>query len=299
MSIPHLTELAHKYQGKATFTGVSVWENNHPASDNAAYMERIKDFVKEMGDKMDYHVAADDVSKPVMAESWMKAADQNGIPTAFVIDRQGKIAWIGHPMDGLDEAVGKVIDGTFDEKAEAAKVAKAAEEQEKRQAEFAPLTKAMKAKDYATALTEIDKISANHPEMAGNLAFTKYNILLKTNETAAYALANKLAEGTFKDNAQALNAIAWPIVDDNSKLKTPDYATAIAIAKRAADLSKNADPMILDTYAYALYKGGKVADAITIETNAISLSKKPGSEVPADTVTELEGRLDTMKKKQS
>jgi thiol-disulfide isomerase/thioredoxin len=94
--IPHLTELAKKYQGKVTFTGVSISERA-PASE---YIAKVGKFVQEMGPKMDYNVAVDD--KPAdgsMATNWMDAAGQYGIPTAFVIGKDQKIAWIGHPMD--------------------------------------------------------------------------------------------------------------------------------------------------------------------------------------------------------
>jgi len=57
--------------------------------------------VKKMGNQMTYRVALDDGSK--MADTWMDAAGQNGIPTAFVVDKHGIIVWIGHPMN-LDEA---------------------------------------------------------------------------------------------------------------------------------------------------------------------------------------------------
>ena len=59
-----------------------------------------------MGDKMDYRVAMDKVpdgdvrgQNGAMAKNWMIAAGQNGIPTAFIVDRDSKIAWIGHPME--------------------------------------------------------------------------------------------------------------------------------------------------------------------------------------------------------
>src|SRR5581483_11860735 len=50
-TIPHLTELqkAHK---DVTFIGVSVYERE---------ADKVKPFIKEMGDKMDYRVAVDDV----------------------------------------------------------------------------------------------------------------------------------------------------------------------------------------------------------------------------------------------
>ncbi len=109
ISIPHLTELQKKYRGKGvTIIGVSVDQNHN----------LVAPFVKEMGDKMDYTVAVDDVpkgdkaTKGKMAEGWMEAADTLDVPTAFIV-RAGKVAWIGHPMaiDGaLEKSSGKDFD---------------------------------------------------------------------------------------------------------------------------------------------------------------------------------------------
>jgi hypothetical protein len=80
-----------------------------------------------MGEKMTYRVAMDDKSdggKGKMAETWMQAADQKGIPSAFVVDKKGSIAWIGHPARLNEELLGQIIDGTFDPAAYAEKMKK-------------------------------------------------------------------------------------------------------------------------------------------------------------------------------
>ena len=52
-SIPHLTELAHRFKDKGVqFIGVDVWEQD---------TSKVKPFLAEMGDKMDYRVAIDSV----------------------------------------------------------------------------------------------------------------------------------------------------------------------------------------------------------------------------------------------
>lgn len=90
-SIPHLTELAKKYDGKVTFIGVNIWEKG-PDPDRT-----VDAFVREMGENMAYAVARD-TRDGVMARTWMKAANRTGIPTAFIINQQGNIAWIGNPL---------------------------------------------------------------------------------------------------------------------------------------------------------------------------------------------------------
>ena len=115
MSIPHLTELAHKYKDKGVrFVGVNVWERD---------TSLVEPFLKEMGDKMDYSVALDSVpasgnpNDGAMARTWMAAAEEHGIPAAFII-RDGVIAWIGHPMS-MDQPLAKITAGDWDPKAKA------------------------------------------------------------------------------------------------------------------------------------------------------------------------------------
>jgi thiol-disulfide isomerase/thioredoxin len=92
-SIPQLTELAHRFKDKGVrFVGVNVREPD---------TKLVRPFVEKMGEKMNYRIALADVpakGEPgdgAMVKSWMRAAEQYPIPSAFVI-HDGKIAWIGH-----------------------------------------------------------------------------------------------------------------------------------------------------------------------------------------------------------
>jgi thiol-disulfide isomerase/thioredoxin len=112
-SIPHLTELQKHFADRGVvFVGVS--------DETSA---KVKPFVDEMGEKMDYTVAIDRDRKT--SEGYMTAYGQNGIPHAFVVDREGRIAWHGHPMDGLDKVLAKlatapVVENPADKKRAAA-----------------------------------------------------------------------------------------------------------------------------------------------------------------------------------
>ena len=102
-SIPHLTKLAQQYEGKVTFIGVSIYERGS----GPEVEDMVDAFVRDMGDQMGYLVARD--ASDTMAESWMKAAGQNGIPCAFLVDGDGKIAWIGHPMGSMESEIDRVL----------------------------------------------------------------------------------------------------------------------------------------------------------------------------------------------
>lgn len=152
-SIPHLTKLAKEHGDKVHMIGVSVWENGDDIPG------QVKKFVKDMGEKMDYTVALD-TTDGVMASTWMRAAGQNGIPAAFIVNREGKIAWIGHPME-MDEPLQQIVDGSFDLQASIAKFEaemKADEERRAKMNRIRELGEMYKKGEKAQAIAELDKM---------------------------------------------------------------------------------------------------------------------------------------------
>lgn len=292
VSIPHLSELSKKFDGKVTFVGVSVWERGEDTD------SKVQKFVDGMGEKMDYNVAVDTGDK-FMADNWMKAADQNGIPAAFIVDKDGVIAWIGHPMDDeFEKVLGHVSEGTWTADMAKKMAAEKAEKEaamEKIQGFWTDANKLARKKDYPAAIAKLDEAIAAAPaDMRTGLYQTKFNWQLKSDETAAYATAKTLAATDFKDNAQGLNAIAWTILD-TADLKTPDLALALSLAERANTISKD-DPMLMDTLGLAQFKNKQVDAAIATQEKAVKLTKEAGDKYPEEMLTELQGRLDEFKK---
>jgi thiol-disulfide isomerase/thioredoxin len=277
VSIPHLTELAKKYAGKVTFTGVSVWEKNAPLGTYKNYGDKVDAFAKEWGDKMAYNVAWDG-DNGSMAENWMKAAGQNGIPTAFVIDQTGTVAWIGHPMANLDEVLGQVLDGTYDMKAELARQDKARADEAARAEKMKPLSDALRAKNFPQAVAEMDKLFASDPEAEMMYGMTKLNALFQYNAASANKYAMELANGVYKDNANALNSMAWMMVDDAAPVKGADVKTAIKIAEMSISKTGANEQMALayalDTLAFCYFKDGQVDKAIATQEKALKTANQ-------------------------
>ena len=253
-AIPHVTELQHKYKDDGLIViGQNVWENQP---------DNVKPFVDKMGDKMDYRVVMDSPSGQdgAMANTWMRAAGQNGIPCSFIINQEGKIAWIGHPMS-MDEPLAKVIAGDYDIEAEAKKLA---EFQKMEQAFMA----AMQAGNTDKALAELDKIAEARPEMKAALMMTKFGVLSQDGKwDEAYEVADKAIDET--DDAQMLNRLAWGIVDPNSPFAEKNLDVAMKASKKACDLTDNEDGMILDTLARVHYLQGDAAEAANVQAKAI------------------------------
>ncbi|HOJ33751.1 MAG TPA: TlpA disulfide reductase family protein [Candidatus Hydrogenedentes bacterium] len=86
-SIPHLTQLQAKYKDRGiVIVGISSEDKG-----------TVKEFVEKAGDKMVYHVAVDDNGKT--EEAYMEASGAQGIPHAYIIGKDGKIVWEGHPLE--------------------------------------------------------------------------------------------------------------------------------------------------------------------------------------------------------
>jgi thiol-disulfide isomerase/thioredoxin len=99
--MPHLAELQKQYQDKdVTIIGCTAAAFNDTEAMAAA-------FVKKRGPALRYRFAfADDRT----FAAWMTAAAQQAIPCTFVVDRTGRIAYIGNPLY-LGVVLDKVVAG--------------------------------------------------------------------------------------------------------------------------------------------------------------------------------------------
>lgn len=290
-SIPHLTELQHKYKDqKVSILGIASSERSRQK--DADLRTPLVKFVEGQGDKMDYAVAYD--SDRSMATSWMQAANQGGIPTAFVVDGTGTIAWIGHPME-MDEPLAAIVAGKWDLKAEAAKAKAAAEFEAKLEPIMNRLGSAYQGKKWDEALKAVDEAIALGEKAEQRLAGAKVDVMFKLGQfDGAYAYAEKAAAGALKNDAQALNMLAWMMVDpDNAETVTvKNYPVAKKLATRAVELSKGKpeEPMFLDTLAAVYAAMGDFAKAVELQTKAVELmAGKEG-------VEEYESKLESYKK---
>jgi len=288
VSIPHLTEMAKKYTD-TTFLGVSVWESGRvvKSTDHA----KIDSFVKTMGDKMAYNVAAD-TEEGDMAKNWMDAYHRNGIPSAFIVDKTGKVVYVDHPMaPKFEESLKEVIAGTFD-------VAKAKADMEAEAAKRAAYEKSMKelntamaaakpdvlakakASDFDGAEKALKAVFEAHPikDEEGNAMDIQVepqllNMLKGSDEAAYYGYVGKIVDGK-KAEPMMLNSIAWDIAT-NKRFKKPDYALAIKAATQACEKTEWTEDAIIDTLAEAYFRSGNKAKAIDMEEKAIAVAKDP------------------------
>jgi len=237
-AFPHVTEVQEKYKDDLTVIGVNIWDRkkNRETGEYTETMpdliQRVDEFVAGQGDKMGYTVAIEESDK--MAENWMRAAGRNGIPSAFIVDGAGKIAWAGHPMT-IDEPLAKVIKGEWDL-------------EEGRKAQVA--------------------------ELEGRYFYPRTMELLSDDATAeqGYELVYAMLQSPMADEPMMLNAIAWNILT-NDKVAARDYDAAIAAASAAAEKTDWKDPSVIDTLARAYFDKGNRDKAIELQGKAVEIAK--------------------------
>jgi thiol-disulfide isomerase/thioredoxin len=289
-TIPHLTELQKKHPD-VTFIGVSCFENDQKA---------VKPFVEKMGDKMVYRVAMDAVPENgdrgdgAMAKNWMKAAGQNGIPTAFIINKENKIAWIGHPSQ-MDEPLEKISTGSWDIQVAIDEHKKAMENRAKMTKVQSKLVAAMRGDDPKKLLTVIDEVLTEVPGMEASLGPAKFGAMVKLGEVdKALELGKHLTDKVFGKNAQAYNGLAWAVVDPANKQKQDPKVLKFALetAQRADELADSKDGAIADTLAKAYSDNGQKAKALETQERALKLVKG----TPLENDKEMTARLEEYRK---
>ena len=99
--VPPLNELQKKYPDVVL---LSIYDEDEKV---------VRKFLAGAGKDIAFRVAAD--PSGAMWRNWSDAActDWNGIPQAFVVGKDGKIAWIGSPWVMADP-LAQIVAGTFD-----------------------------------------------------------------------------------------------------------------------------------------------------------------------------------------
>ncbi|MBX3110901.1 MAG: redoxin family protein [Fimbriimonadaceae bacterium] len=255
-SIPHLTEIAHKHKD-VTFLGVSIWEDD----------SKVQEFVDKMGDKMDYNVAYGG-NKEGMAETWMAAAGQNGIPTAFVV-KDGVVRWIGHPMS-LEKPLDEILAGTFDDAKFAAEFNKAAEESRKEMAARRAVAEADKlhaAGKVAEAKAALDKAEKENGS-SDEIDFTRTKWLATDDPKAFKEAVDKMVADKDEEKRTRVFILALNLSEDKKCEKAAREAMT-------AGLKANKDDFIAHYYGSMFYfqlKDGKAG--LPVVNRALELIEK-------------------------
>ncbi|HEY8387173.1 MAG TPA: TlpA disulfide reductase family protein [Parasegetibacter sp.] len=297
-AMPHLSELAKKYEGKVEFIGVDIWEKGLGDKPYESVYPVIKEFVDGMGNKMAYNVAMDN-NDLHMSEKWMKAAGQQGIPSTFLI-KDGVIIWVGHPQR-LDPVLEQVFAGTYNMEEYAKTFKEKTKESLARSMPLINLNKqveqAVAAKDFKKAIALIDEgTSTIDPMFKISLAMLKFNTLLAFDVPEAL----KYARDARKEFPSISSVVAMGITEKDG-LPVDAYKLANEFLLEMLSGRNAENPMIHQLVAQSYFKLNDKKNAVTSQEKAVQLAEtalKEGTmegRVNAGTVREYKETLEKYK----
>jgi thiol-disulfide isomerase/thioredoxin len=280
-SMPHLSEVAARFKDQVDVTGISIFENG---TDPLPEVER---FVAHAGNSMAYNVGFGGGKDCAMGKTWFEAAGADGIPLAFVVDRQGRIAWIGHPTHGLEDAVALAVQDKLDPAA----AAKVDRDFEARVGAIKDLPRRIEREaragnleafgDLVHQLTSVDAFNADESVP------TAYATLAQAHPDLAAAYAPRILKD-YGNAPEVLTAVAKEICGETGRVrKDRDVPFAVKLLAQA-DTCQEGDMEFRALYARALFmnkdfekavdqqrKAMVLLDAFRAETEAMGRSKTP------------------------
>lgn len=244
------------------FVSTAIWQREET---QALKEEKVGAFVAEKGDAMQYTVAIDDDGW--MAKHWMEPAGRNGIPSAFLVGKEGLVEWVGHPAS-LDQVLPQYLSGEWDRAA-----AKAKYDEEMRFAKtgrklMMEFMMAQRSGDRDAAGAALDKLKGEFPNNT-DVKMMSFEFLLRDKATAGegYTIGRSLMEAEW-DNPSMLNALSWYVADEDSVARR-DLDFALKAATRADELTDHKDASILDTLARVYWEKGDKDRAVNLQLKAV------------------------------
>jgi len=261
-SLPLLAELQKRHAGQRVSVVAVVLTDRPEIVPALGYVQRNKA-------ALPFLVATDVLDK---TKSTWDAVVGTRMPLAVIVDRSGRIAWAGHPLNGLDQALAAVV---ADDKAALEKVLTTRRDVSDR---MNPLVRDLQKYVGTDGMEKrccelVDGLLAIDSRLAAPWLRVKYDGLRKLGQAdEAAAWGRRLASELLHDDAVLLNDLAWSIVDPQARVAQPDIELAALAAERSNELTGGQDSAILDTLARVRWLQGQHDQAVTLQGKAIELA---------------------------
>ena len=280
-SMPHLSKLQAKFADKGVrIVGVNIWEDDKL---DDATLSKVRDFVTQQGDIMGYTVAYDGPDKH-MDKAWMQAAGRRGIPSAFLVDGTGKIAWMGHPIM-LDIVLHEVVDGTWDYAQGPAKITAARKQFE---AAIKAYEQGLEAGDAAW-----NEAMKSQPLLEPMFKTGRYEALISHGHIPrAVEMARTMVdEGTRDKDQETMLAFLAPFLESGSVPEGFDRELIVKGVDAGAAIGDQSQPGPSMVRAQGAWLLGDAAKAREHAAKALELAKPEQREAYQRWITELENKF--------
>lgn len=270
----HLTELQRRYADR----GLVVVGLTGP-DDYGSTLKAAEDVLAQQGERVGYAIAWDGERKSYL--EWMAIEQDQGWPWSFIVGRDGRVAFSGHP-ERLDQALDQVLAGTWD--------LSAATRRYDRRVEAIALKPRLRAAWHGKQWSEARAAFGQMVGLDGQVAFPYVPVLYRAmladappsgpSKDEAAGFGRRVVDEWGKDDPDALlglaGAILEPAHDDAPATPpqpaAPDLALALAAARRAVTLSAEKDSRALVTLARALALSGDREAAIATQERALAVA---------------------------
>ncbi len=267
-AIPRLSALQRAHPDDLTVLAISSRDLQGES------LERVTAAVSEQGEAIAYRVAFDDRRRT--ARAWLDTFDVRSVPTAFLVDRSGVIAWIGNPLwpsGEMEEAAALVLADRFGPGAREALRARYVARLDRvarLEREFEEMDRAAQP---ARALRLVETLLEANPDAAPEYAVRKFDLLLSTPGGAdkAFEFGRAAVGGVLRDDADRLRTVAWTVLEQEG-LERRDLDLALRAALRAVEVSRSKDADAMDTLALARARRGEFAEAVEAQRRAVELT---------------------------
>jgi hypothetical protein len=255
--MPHLSELQHEYSDKVTFIGVT--RENAETVDG--FLAKEQSAGKTWREVVQYRLALDD--SDVTNTAYMRAAGQSGIPTAFIVGKDGRIEWIGHPMT-MDEPLAKIVAGEWDREAAIAEFKKG----QVFKLAVREISTLARAKEWDAALEQITALEAELPDDARIVQLRMAVFRMAGRVEELHAIEGEYLKQIW-DSSNDLNDYAW---GQCLQPKDRNLALALKAAQRGVELTEEKDAPLLDTLARVHFELGDVKSALAWQKKAVAIN---------------------------
>lgn len=170
-------------------------------------------------------------------KDYFQAANRTQLPTSFIVGKDGKIEWIGHPIE-MEEPLKKIIDDKWDRDA-FAKTYKAEMDKQKLVARIAGEIPRGQGEAAILKYIEGQLAKEEFKPIEYELSMTRMQLLIKLEDEKAASALRAFADKFTKDEetATALNNMIWEYYElyeagqdvDEEILKACLYAARVAI----------------------------------------------------------------------
>ena len=181
---------------------------------------------------------------------WPRKINHHGIPNAFIINRDGVIAWIGHPLtlDKHEEILTDIVSGHYDLAKAKVDYQKQFDTESQLQQLRETLDASINQRKWDDAQLSLSKLYALMPSLTNG--FYSYQLMILIGQRkydAAYQFADLLGQ-IHSTNQYWLNSLAWAIC----RSENPDtrcLQLGEKMASRGVQMENGKDEAALDSLA--------------------------------------------------